>query len=331
MTDRPENTSIAIEQALAALNKAFGKNSIVRLGDSETIDIGSISTGSLGLDFALGIGGLPKGRIVEIYGPESSGKTTICLQVIANAQKEGGVVAFIDAEHALDIGYAKNLGVDVDNLLLSQPSTAEQALEMTDTLIKTGKIDVIIVDSVAALTPAAELKGEMGGQLPGLHARIMSQAMRKLTGSIGNTNTLVIFVNQIRHKIGVFYGSPEVTSGGNALKFFSSVRLDIRRKEQIKNKEGNILGNKTKVKVVKNKVGPPYREAEFDLLYGKGVCRNGEIIDFAEKNGFIKRSGSWYSYNDETFAQGRDAAVLYLDENPEFRDKIEKEISEYVL
>ena len=288
-----ENKNKALDAALAQIERAFGKGSIMKLGQREAVEIESISTGSLGLDIALGIGGLPKGRVVEIYGPESSGKTTLALHVIAEAQKKGGTCAFIDAEHALDPGYAKKLGVDIDNLLISQPDAGEQALEIADTLVRSGAVDVLVIDSVAALVPRAELEGEMGDSLPGLQARLMSQALRKLTASISKSNTLVIFINQIRMKIGVMFGSPETTTGGNALKFYASVRLDIRRIGAIKDKD-EVVGNATRVKVVKNKVAPPFKVVEFDIMYGEGMSKTGELIDLGEKAGVVEKSGSWY-------------------------------------
>ncbi len=306
----------ALEAAISQIDKAFGKGSLMRLGDKEVVDIESISTGSLGLDIALGIGGLPKGRIVEIYGPESSGKTTLALQVAAEAQKKGGVAAFVDAEHALDPIYAQKLGVKLNDLLISQPDTGEQALEIADTLVRSGAIDVLIIDSVAALTPRAELEGEMGDSLPGLQARLMSQALRKLTGSISKSNTLVIFINQIRMKIGVMFGSPETTTGGNALKFYASVRLDIRRIGAIKRGE-DIVGNQTRVKVVKNKVAPPFKQVEFDIMYGEGISYVGELVDLGVKANVVEKSGAWLSYNGERIGQGRENAKQFLKDNPD--------------
>ncbi len=311
----------ALEAAISQIDKAFGKGSLMRLGDREVVDIESISTGSLGLDIALGIGGLPKGRVVEIYGPESSGKTTLALQVAAEAQKKGGVAAFIDAEHALDPIYAQKLGVDLNNLLISQPDTGEQALEIADTLVRSGAIDVLIIDSVAALTPRAELEGEMGDSLPGLQARLMSQALRKLTGSISKSNTLVIFINQIRMKIGVMFGSPETTTGGNALKFYASVRLDIRRIGAIKKGE-DVVGNQTRVKVVKNKVAPPFKQVEFDIMYGEGISYVGELVDLGVKANVVEKSGSWLSYNGERIGQGRENAKQFLKDHPEIAAQI---------
>jgi recombination protein RecA len=315
----------ALEAAISQIDKAFGKGSVMKLGDREVIEIASVSTGSLGLDIALGIGGLPRGRIVEIYGPESSGKTTLALQVAAEAQKSGGVAAFIDAEHALDPIYAGKLGVNLDDLLISQPDTGEQALEIADTLVRSGAIDVLIIDSVAALTPRAELEGEMGDQLPGLQARLMSQALRKLTGSISKSNALVIFINQIRMKIGVMFGSPETTSGGNALKFYASVRLDIRRIGALKNRD-EIVGNQTRVKIVKNKVAPPFKQVEFDIMYGEGISKTGELIDLGVKANVIEKSGSWLSYNGERIGQGRENAKEFLKANPDVAAAIEAQI-----
>ncbi len=306
----------ALEAAISQIDKAFGKGSLMRLGDREVVDIESISTGSLGLDIALGIGGLPKGRIVEIYGPESSGKTTLALQVAAEGQKKGGVAAFIDAEHALDPIYAQKLGVNLHDLLISQPDTGEQALEIADTLVRSGAIDVLIIDSVAALTPRAELEGEMGDSLPGLQARLMSQALRKLTGSISKSNTLVIFINQIRMKIGVMFGSPETTTGGNALKFYASVRLDIRRIGAIKKGE-DVVGNQTRVKVVKNKVAPPFKQVEFDIMYGEGISYAGELVDLGVKANVVEKSGAWLSYNGERIGQGRENAKQFLKDHPD--------------
>tara|TARA_B100000073_G_scaffold193685_1_gene160320 strand:+ start:183 stop:1202 length:1020 start_codon:yes stop_codon:yes gene_type:complete len=317
-----DNKTKALESALGLIEREYGTGSIMRLGDNKAIDIEEISTGSLGLDIALGIGGLPKGRIVEIYGPESSGKTTLALQVVASAQKKEGICAFIDAEHALDPVYAKNLGVDVDKLLVSQPDAGEQALEIADTLVKSGAVDVLVVDSVAALVPKAELEGDMGDTHVGLQARLMSQALRKLTSSIAKTNAMVIFINQIRMKIGIMFGSPETTTGGNALKFYSSVRLDIRRIGQIKDKD-QIIGNQTRVKVVKNKVAPPFKVVEFDILYGEGISKEGEIIDLGVLSGIVEKSGSWYSYNGERIGQGRENAKKYLLENEEISNEIE--------
>jgi len=322
-----EDKSKALEAALTQIDRAFGKGSVMKLGDKEKIDIDTISTGSLGLDIGLGIGGLPRGRIVEIYGPESSGKTTLALHVIAEAQKAGGTCAFVDAEHALDPAYANKLGVDVDNLLISQPDAGEQALEITDTLVRSGALDVLVVDSVAALVPKAELEGEMGDSHMGLQARLMSQALRKLTGSVSRSNTIVIFINQIRMKIGVMFGSPETTTGGNALKFYSSIRLDIRRIGSIKDKE-NIIGNQTRVKVVKNKMAPPFRTVEFDIMYGEGVSKMGEIIDLGVQCNLVEKSGAWFAYKGEKLGQGREKAKQFLIENSEVCAEIEQKIRE---
>jgi recombination protein RecA len=315
----------ALEAAISQIDKAFGKGSLMRLGDREVIDIEAISTGSLSLDIALGIGGLPKGRIVEIYGPESSGKTTLALQVAAEAQKKGGVAAFIDAEHALDPIYAQKLGVNLNDLLISQPDAGEQALEIADTLVRSGAVDVLIIDSVAALTPRAELEGEMGDSLPGLQARLMSQALRKLTGSISKSNTLVIFINQIRMKIGVMFGSPETTTGGNALKFYASVRLDIRRIGAIKKGE-DVVGNQTRVKVVKNKVAPPFKQVEFDIMYGEGISFAGELVDLGVKANVVEKSGAWLSYKGERIGQGRENAKDFLRAHPDVANAIAAEI-----
>ncbi|WP_454720119.1 MULTISPECIES: recombinase RecA [Cupriavidus] len=318
----------ALAAALAQIEKQFGKGSIMKMGDADVEqDIQVVSTGSLGLDIALGVGGLPRGRVVEIYGPESSGKTTLTLQVVAEMQKLGGTCAFIDAEHALDVNYAGKLGVNVSDLLISQPDTGEQALEITDALVRSGSVDLIVIDSVAALVPKAEIEGEMGDSLPGLQARLMSQALRKLTGTIKRTNCLVIFINQIRMKIGVMFGSPETTTGGNALKFYASVRLDIRRIGSIK-KGDDVIGNETKVKVVKNKVSPPFREAFFDILYGQGISRQGEIIDLGVDAKIVEKSGAWYSYKGEKIGQGKDNAREYLRENPDIADEIENKVRE---
>ena len=320
----------ALQAALAQIEKQFGKGSIMRLGEGEVIeDIQVVSTGSLGLDIALGVGGLPRGRVIEIYGPESSGKTTLTLQVIAEMQKQAGTCAFIDAEHALDIQYAQKLGVNLQELLISQPDTGEQALEIVDALVRSASVDLVVIDSVAALTPKAEIEGEMGDSLPGLQARLMSQALRKLTGTIKKTNTMVIFINQIRMKIGVMFGNPETTTGGNALKFYASVRLDIRRIGSIK-KGDEIVGNETKVKVVKNKVSPPFKTAEFDILYGEGISREGEIIDMGVEAKVLEKSGSWYAYNGEKIGQGKDNAREFLRENPELAVEIENKVREAV-
>ena len=315
----------ALEAAISQIDENFGKGSVMKLGQKAAMNIEAISTGSLSLDLALGIGGLPKGRVVEIYGPESSGKTTLALQVVAEAQKNGGICAFVDAEHALDPVYAKKLGVKTEELLISQPDTGEQALEIADTLIKSGSISVIVVDSVAALTPRAELEGEMGDHHVGLQSRLMSQALRKLTGSIANTNTMMIFINQIRMKIGVMFGNPETTSGGNALKFYSSVRLDIRRIGAIKDKE-QIIGNSTRVKVVKNKVSPPFKVVEFDLMYGKGISKVGELVDLGAKANVVEKAGAWYAYKGEKIGQGRENAKVYLEQNPKIAAEIEMAI-----
>ena len=318
----------ALQAALAQIEKQFGKGSIMRLGEGEKVeDIQVVSTGSLGLDIALGVGGLPRGRVVEIYGPESSGKTTLTLQVIAEMQKLGGTCAFIDAEHALDVQYAQKLGVNLQELLISQPDTGEQALEIVDALVRSGSVDLVVVDSVAALTPKAEIEGEMGDSLPGLQARLMSQALRKLTATIKKTNCMVIFINQIRMKIGVMFGNPETTTGGNALKFYSSVRLDIRRTGSIKKGE-EVIGSETKVKVVKNKVSPPFKTAEFDILYGEGISREGEIVDLGASSRIIDKSGAWYAYNGEKIGQGKDNAREFLRENPELAREIENRIRE---
>ncbi len=317
----------SLEAAISQIDQNFGKGSVMRLGQQEALDVEAISTGSLSLDLALGIGGLPKGRIIEIYGPESSGKTTLALQVVAEAQKAGGTCAFVDAEHAMDPIYAKKLGVKTDELLISQPDTGEQALEIADTLIKSGSISVLVVDSVAALTPKAELEGEMGDHHVGLQSRLMSQALRKITGSVSKSNTMVVFINQIRMKIGVMFGNPETTSGGNALKFYSSVRMDIRRIGAIKDKD-QIIGNTTRVKVIKNKVAPPFKVVEFDLMYGKGISKNGELIDLGAKAEILEKSGAWYSYKGEKIGQGKENAKLYLEKNPKVANEIESYIRE---
>jgi recombination protein RecA len=324
-----ENSSMdkskALDAALTQIERAFGKGSIMKLGSRQALEIEAISTGSLGLDIALGIGGLPKGRVIEIFGPESSGKTTLALQTVAEAQKRGGICAFIDAEHALDPVYARKLGVNVDELLISQPDTGEQALEIADTLVRSGAVEVLVVDSVAALTPRAELEGEMGDQLPGLQARLMSQALRKLTGSISKSNCMVIFINQIRMKIGVMFGSPETTTGGNALKFYASVRLDIRRIGAIKERD-EVVGNQTRVKVVKNKVAPPFRQVEFDVMYGEGISKVGELLDLGVTAGVVEKSGSWFSYNGERIGQGRENAKSFLKQHPDMANEIEAAI-----
>ena len=316
----------ALAAALAQIEKQFGKGSVMRMDANAPVEeVQTVSTGSLGLDIALGVGGLPRGRIVEIYGPESSGKTTLTLQTIAQMQKLGGTCAFIDAEHALDVGYAQKLGIKLDELLISQPDTGEQALEITDALVRSGSVDLVVIDSVAALTPRAEIEGDMGDSLPGLQARLMSQALRKLTGSINRTNTLVIFINQIRMKIGVMFGSPETTTGGNALKFYASVRMDIRRTGSIKSGD-EVIGNETKVKVVKNKIAPPFKEAHFDILYGEGTSREGEIIDLGVDNKIVEKSGSWYSYGGERIGQGKDNARQFLKDRPQLAREIENKV-----
>jgi recombination protein RecA len=315
----------ALEAALAQIDRAFGKGSAMKLGSREKIEIETIPTGSLGLDIALGVGGLPRGRVIEIYGPESSGKTTLALHAIAEAQRQGGSAAFVDAEHALDPAYAKKLGVDIDELIVSQPDTGEQALEIVDTLVRSNAIDVLVVDSVAALVPRAEIEGEMGDSHVGLQARLMSQALRKLTGSISRSRCMVIFINQVRMKIGVMYGNPETTTGGNALKFYASVRLDIRRTGQIKDRD-DIIGNTTRVKVVKNKVAPPFKQVEFDIMYGEGISKTGEILDLGVKAGLIEKSGAWFSYDSVRIGQGRENAKVYLKENPDVAQRIENAI-----
>jgi recombination protein RecA len=324
-----ENTAMdkskALDAALSQIERAFGKGSIMKLGSQTALEIEAVSTGSLGLDIALGIGGLPRGRVIEIYGPESSGKTTLALQTIAEVQKRGGIGAFVDAEHALDPTYARKLGVNIDDLLISQPDTGEQALEIADTLVRSGAIEVLVVDSVAALTPRAELEGEMGDALPGSQARLMSQALRKLTASISKSNCMVIFINQIRMKIGVMFGSPETTSGGNALKFYASVRLDIRRIGAIKDRD-EVVGNQTRVKVVKNKVAPPFRQVEFDIMYGEGISKNGELLDLGVTAGIVEKSGSWFSYDGERIGQGRENAKTFLKQNPDVANAIEQAI-----
>ena len=324
MSDKEKN----LNETLSQIEKQFGKGTVMKMGDREIVDMPSVSTGSLGLDIALGIGGLPKGRVIEIFGPESSGKTTLTLQAIAECQKAGGTAAFIDAEHALDPNYAEKLGVNVDELLLSQPDTGEQALEVTDMLVKSGSVDLIVVDSVAALTPRAEIEGDMGDHHMGLQARLMSQALRKITGNIQRSNAMVIFINQIRMKIGVMFGNPETTTGGNALKFYASVRLDIRRSTQIKNTDAEVTGNRTRVKVVKNKVAPPFKTTEFDIMYGEGISKIGEIIDLGVNFEVIKKSGSWFSYGDTKLGQGRDAVKTLLEDNPELMEELEAKIIE---
>ena len=326
LMEKSEEKKKALEAALSQIEKNYGKGSVMKLGDPENIvEIESISTGSLGLDIALGIGGLPRGRVIEIYGPESSGKTTLALHTVAEAQKTGGICGFIDAEHALDPAYANKLGVNIEDLLISQPDNGEQALEITDTLVRSGAVDVLVIDSVAALTPRAELEGDMGDSLPGLQARLMSQALRKLTGSISRSNTMVIFINQIRMKIGVMFGSPETTTGGNALKFYSSCRLDIRRIGAIKDRD-EVIGNHTRVKVVKNKVAPPFRVVEFDILYGEGISKMGELIDLGVKAGVVEKSGSWYSYGTQRIGQGKENTRTFLLENMDMADEIEEKV-----
>ncbi|HSJ12394.1 MAG TPA: recombinase RecA [Gillisia sp.] len=318
----------ALKLTLDKMDKTYGKGTVMKMSDQAISDIEAISSGSVGLNIALGVGGYPRGRVIEIYGPESSGKTTLTLHAIAEAQKAGGIAAFIDAEHAFDRFYAENLGIDLENLIISQPDNGEQALEITDNLIRSGAIDIIVIDSVAALTPKSEIEGEMGDSKMGLHARLMSQALRKLTASISKTNCTVIFINQLREKIGVMFGNPETTTGGNALKFYASVRLDIRRSTQIKDANSNVLGNKTKVKVVKNKVAPPFKTAEFDIMYGEGVSKIGEIIDIGVDYEIIKKSGSWFSYEDTKLGQGRDAVKAVLKDNPDLMDELEQKIKE---
>ena len=331
MSDNKEKLK-ALQMTISKLEKSYGKGVIMKLGDKAIVNVDSIPTGSLGLDIALGIGGLPRGRVIEIYGPESSGKTTLAIHAIAEAQKQGGIAAFIDAEHAFDRNYAEALGVDIDNLLISQPDNGEQALEITENLIRSGAIDIIVIDSVAALTPRSEIEGEMGDSKMGLHARLMSQALRKLTGTIGRTGATCIFINQLREKIGVMFGNPETTTGGNALKFYASIRLDIRKAgAAIKDKEGNIIGNPVKVKVAKNKLAAPFKLALFDIIYGEGISKTGEILDIAVDLDLIKKSGSWYAYGDAKIAQGRVAAVQFLKDNPEVAEELEQIIKEKYL
>ena len=320
----------ALKLTLDKLDKAYGKGTVMKMGDQAVVEIDAISTGSLGLDLALGVGGYPRGRVIEIYGPESSGKTTLTIHAIAEAQKKGGIAAFIDAEHAFDRFYAEKLGVDIDNLIISQPDHGEQALEIADNLIRSGAIDIIVIDSVAALTPKSEIEGEMGDSKMGLHARLMSQALRKLTSTISKTNCTVIFINQLREKIGVMFGNPETTTGGNALKFYASVRLDIRRSTQIKGTDGEVKGNKTRVKVVKNKVAPPFKTVEFDIMYGAGVSKVGEILDIGVNYEIVKKSGSWFSYGDSKLGQGRDAVKSLLEDNPELLEELEVKIKEAI-
>lgn len=330
MSSEKEAKLKALKLTLDKLDKTYGKGAVMKMGDSIAQDIEVISSGSLGLDIALGVGGYPRGRVIEIYGPESSGKTTLTLHAMAEAQKNGGIAAFIDAEHAFDRFYAQKLGVDIDNLIISQPDHGEQALEIVDNLIRSGAIDIVVIDSVAALTPKSEIEGEMGDSKMGLHARLMSQALRKLTGSISKTNCTVIFINQLREKIGVMFGNPETTTGGNALKFYASVRLDIRRSTQIKDTDGDVQGNKTRVKVVKNKVAPPFKTAEFDIMYGEGISKVGEIIDLGVEFEIIKKSGSWFSYGDTKLGQGRDAVKSLLLDNPELFEELEGKIKEAI-
>ncbi|MGA9325468.1 MAG: recombinase RecA [Salegentibacter sp.] len=326
MSSEKEAKLKALKLTLDKMDKTYGKGTVMKMSDQQVVDVDAISTGSLGLDLALGVGGYPRGRVIEIYGPESSGKTTLTLHAISEAQKAGGIAAFIDAEHAFDRFYAEKLGVDIDNLIISQPDNGEQALEITDNLIRSGAIDIIVIDSVAALTPKSEIEGEMGDSKMGLHARLMSQALRKLTSSISKTNCTVIFINQLREKIGVMFGNPETTTGGNALKFYASVRLDIRRSTQIKDSNSNVMGNKTRVKVVKNKVAPPFKTAEFDIMYGEGVSKIGEIIDIGVDYEIIKKSGSWFSYEDTKLGQGRDAVKTILKDNPDLMEELEEKI-----
>ncbi|MDL2252824.1 recombinase RecA [Ruminococcaceae bacterium OttesenSCG-928-I18] len=324
----PEDKKIALETAIASIEKNFGKGAVMKMGQNVAMQIDSISTGSISLDAALGVGGLPRGRVVEIYGPESSGKTTLALHVLAEAQKNGGDVAFIDVEHALDPDYARALGVDVDNLLVSQPDTGEQALEITEALVRSGAIDAIVIDSVAAMVPRAEIQGEMGDSHVGLQARLMSQALRKLTGVIGKTGTVCIFINQLREKVGIAYGNPEVTAGGRALKYYSSVRIDVRRSEGLKNTAGQFIGNRTRAKVVKNKVAPPFKDAEFDIMFGEGISRAGELLDLAVELGIIQKSGAWFNAGETRLGQGRDNAKAYLNDNPEYAAEVEKQVRE---
>ena len=326
MSNEKEAKLKALKLTLDKLDKAYGKGTVMKMSDAPVIDVDVISSGSLGLDLALGVGGYPKGRVVEIYGPESSGKTTLTLHAIAETQKAGGIAAFIDAEHAFDRFYAQNLGVDIDNLIISQPDNGEQALEIADNLVRSGAIDMIVIDSVAALTPKSEIEGEMGDSKMGLHARLMSQALRKLTGSISKTNCTMVFINQLREKIGVMFGNPETTTGGNALKFYASVRLDIRRSTQIKDSDGTVRGNKTRVKVVKNKVAPPFKLAEFDIMYGEGVSKVGEVLDLAVDFDIVKKSGSWFSYDETKLGQGRDAVKQMIKDNPDLMDELEEKI-----
>lgn len=326
MSTEKEAKLKALKLTLDKLDKAYGKGTVMKMSDQAVADVEAISSGSLGLDIALGVGGYPRGRVIEIYGPESSGKTTLTLHAIAEAQKAGGIAAFIDAEHAFDRFYAEKLGVDLENLIISQPDHGEQALEIADNLVRSGAIDIVVVDSVAALTPKSEIEGEMGDSKMGLHARLMSQALRKLTASISKTNCTMIFINQLREKIGVMFGNPETTTGGNALKFYASVRLDIRRSTQIKESDGTVAGNKTRVKVVKNKVAPPFKTAEFDIMYGEGISKVGEILDIAVENDIVKKSGSWFSYEDTKLGQGRDAVKSLIKDNPDLMDELEEKV-----
>ena len=328
MSKELEAKKKALALTMEKIDKTYGKGTIMKLGDAPVIDVEAISTGSIGIDLALGVGGLPKGRVVEIYGPESSGKTTLTLHAIAEAQKNGGIAAFIDAEHAFDRFYAQKLGVDIDNLLISQPDCGEQALEIADNLIRSGAVDALVIDSVAALTPKSEIEGEMGDSKMGLHARLMSQALRKLTASISKTNCTVFFINQLREKIGVMFGNPETTTGGNALKFYASVRIDIRRSTQLKDTEGGVQGNKTRVKIVKNKVAPPFKTAEFDIMYGEGISKIGEILDIGVEKDIIEKSGSWFSYGGSKLGQGRDSVKSILKDNPELMEELEQKILE---